>query len=145
MAVRLALSASVSLESTLPVMSLSSLPATASSTATGASFTGVPVIALLPVTGAATPSLTLVAMVKLPLKLTVGVKVSPASKVFTSAMVPDAVHTPVPALYVEVTAPDVPVFRLPAAALDKVSVTVTLALSTSLTTISVRLSGVSSV
>ena len=43
------------------------------------------------------------------------------------------------------TAPDVPVFRLPAAGSDSVSVAVTVALSTSLTTISVRLRGVSSV
>jgi hypothetical protein len=39
----------------------------------------------------------------------------------------------------------VPVLRLPAAAFDKVSVAVTLALSTSLITMSVRFSGVSSV
>ena len=84
-------------------------------------------------------------MVKLLLKFSAGVYVSPASSVFTSAIVPLAVHTPVPALYVEVTEPEVPVSRLPAAGFDSVSVTVTFALSTSLTTISVRLSGVSSV
>ena len=66
--------------------------------AVGASLTGVPVIALLPVTGAATPSLTLVAMVKLLLKSAVGVKVSAASSALTSAVAPLAVHTPVPAL-----------------------------------------------
>ena len=41
------------------------------------SLTAVPVIALLPVIAGATPSLTLVAMVKLPLKLAAGVNVSP--------------------------------------------------------------------
>ena len=66
--------------------------------AVGASFTGVPVIALLPSTAGATPSLTLVAIVKLALKLRLGVKVTPASRVFTSAVAPLAVHTPVPAL-----------------------------------------------
>ena len=64
----------------------------------GASLTAVPVIALLPVIGAATPSLTLVAMVKVLLKLAAGVKVSPASRVLTSAIAPLAVQTPVPAL-----------------------------------------------
>ena len=44
------------------------------------------------------PSDTLVAIVKLPLKLAAGVKVRPASSAFTSAMAPLAVHTPVPAL-----------------------------------------------
>ena len=67
-------------------------------TTTGGSLTGVPVMALLPVMGAATPSLTLVAMVKLLLKLSAGVKLTPASKVLTSASAPLAVHTPVPAL-----------------------------------------------
>ena len=66
--------------------------------AVGASLTALPVIALLPVSGAATPSLTLVAMVKLLLKSAAGVKVSPASRVLTSAIAPLAVHTPVPAL-----------------------------------------------
>ena len=112
---------------------------------TGASLTAVPVIAFVPVTAAATPSLTLVAMLKLLLKLAVGAKVRPASKTFTSAMAPLAVHTPVPATYVEVTVPEVVVFKLPAAVLDSVRVTVTLALSTSLTTMSARFSGVSSV
>jgi pilus assembly protein CpaE len=55
-------------------------------------------IAMLPVMGAATPSLTLVAMVKLLLKSSAGVKLTPASKVLTSASAPLAVHTPVPAL-----------------------------------------------
>ena len=43
------------------------------------------------------------------------------------------------------TAPAVPVFRLPAAGMESVSVAVTLALSTSLTTMSVRFFAVSSV
>ena len=42
--------------------------------------------------------LTLVAMVKLLLKFAAGVKVSAASKAFTSAIAPLALHTPVPAL-----------------------------------------------
>jgi len=46
---------------------------------------------------------------------------------------------------VDVTAPEVLVLRLPAARFERVSVTVTLGLSTSLTTMSVRFSGVSSV
>ena len=54
--------------------------------------------ALLPVTAVFTPSLTLVAMVKLLLKFSAGVNVSAASKVFTSALAPVAVHTPVPLL-----------------------------------------------
>jgi len=44
-----------------------------------------------------------------------------------------------------VTSPEVAVFKLPAATSESVRVTVTLALSTSLTTMSVRLSAVSSV
>ena len=63
----------------------------------GASLTAVPVIALLPVT-LRLPSLTLVVMVKLLLKLTVGVKVNAASSALTSAVAPLALHTPVPAL-----------------------------------------------
>ena len=106
--------------------------------------TGVPVIFLVPVIGAATPSETLVAMVKLLLKLEAGVKVNPASKVLTLAIAPVAVQTPVPAIYVEVTAPEVPVFKLPAGGLERVSVAVTLALSTSVITISIRFKGVSS-
>ena len=69
-----------------------------SSPAMGASLTAVPVMDLMPVTGGATPSLTLVAMVKLPLKLAAGVKFSPASSAFTSAMAPLAVQTPLVAL-----------------------------------------------
>ena len=103
----------------------------------------MPVIALTPVIAGATPSLTLVAMVKLLLKFWVGVKVTPASRVLTSAIAPVALHTP--AANVEVTVPDVPVFKLPAATFDRVRVAVTLALSTSLATMSVRFSAVSSV
>src|SRR6185503_5677881 len=88
---------------------------------TGASLTGVPVMALLPVTGAAMPSLTLVAIVKLPLKLAAGVKVRPARRMFTFAIAPLAVQTPVAALYVEVTAPEVAVFKLPAVGSDSVN------------------------
>ena len=62
--------------------------------AVGASLTAVPVKLLLPVMAAATPSVTLVAMVKLALKFSVGVKVNPASSVFTLAIAPLAVHTP---------------------------------------------------
>ena len=55
-----------------------------------------PVIAFDPLT-AETPSVISVAMVKFPLKLEVGVNVTSANKVFTSAIGPVAVHTPVPA------------------------------------------------
>src|SRR5688572_23965907 len=89
------------------------------------------------------PSLTLVAIVKLVLYSGAGVKMTPASNVFTSAMGPEAVHTPL--TKVEVTLPDVPVLRLPAAVVDSVNVAVTLALSASDATMSVRFSGVSSV
>src|SRR5438128_506373 len=98
---------------------------------------------LTPVIAGATPSLTLVAMVKLLLKFRAGLKVTPASKVLTSAIAPLALHTPVPALFVDVTAPAViytislhdalPIFR----------VAVMLALSTSLATMLIRLSAVS--
>ena len=98
---------------------------------------------LTPVIAGATPSLTLVAMVKLLLKFSAGVKVTPASKALTSAIAPLAVHTP-PA-NVEVTAPEVPVFKLPAATFERVRVAVMVALSTSLATMSIRFSAVSSV
>ena len=52
----------------------------------------------VPVTAAATPSLTLVAIVKLLLKFAAGVNVNAASNVLTSAMAPLADQTPVPAL-----------------------------------------------
>src|SRR5438128_2696094 len=71
---------------------------------TGASLTAMPVTDLDPVIAAATPSLTLVAIVKLPLKFAAGLKVTPASSALTSAIAPDAVHTP--ALKVDVTAPE---------------------------------------
>ena len=57
--------------------------------------TAVPVMLLLPVTGAAIPSLTLVAIVKAPLKFKAGVNTTPASSVFTLATAPPADHTPV--------------------------------------------------
>src|SRR4249919_3230172 len=85
---------------------------------TGASLAGVPVTFLMPVTGAATPSDTLVRMVKLVLTLAAVLKVTPASRMLTSAIGPEAVHTP--ALKVEVTAPEVAVLRVPAAGLDRV-------------------------
>ena len=103
----------------------------------------MPVIGLLPVMGAATPSLTAVLMLKALSKSGAGVKVKAANKVLMSAQAPLAVHTP--AAKLDVTAPDVPVFKLPAAAFDRVSVAVRLAWSRSATTISVRFSGVSSV
>src|SRR5258708_3236920 len=59
----------------------------------GASFTAIPMIALLPDTDDE-PSLTLVAIVRLPLKFAAGLKVTPAKTVFTSAIAPDAVHNP---------------------------------------------------
>ena len=64
---------------------------------TGASFTAMPVNAFVPETLSA-PSLTLVATLKLPLKLSEGVNVNPASSAFTLPVAPRAVHTPVPAL-----------------------------------------------
>ena len=64
----------------------------------GALLTAMPVIDFVPVTAAATPSLTLVAMVKLLLKFAAGVNVNAASNVLTSAMAPLADQTPVPAL-----------------------------------------------
>ena len=65
-------------------------------TTTGASLTGVPVTALEPVTDRA-PSDTLVAIVKFALKLRAGTKLTPARRVLTSAIAPDAVQMPVPA------------------------------------------------
>jgi len=97
----------------------------------------LPVIALLPDTDR-TPSLTFVAIVKFELKPAAGTYDTPASSALTLAIAPDAVHTPVPALYVDVTAPDVAVVRAPAAGFDRVNVAVTLALSTSETTIGVK-------
>ena len=64
---------------------------------TGTSLTAVPVIDFVPVTDRL-PSLMLVAIVKLLLKFAAGVNVSPASSVFTSAIAPLAVQTPVRAL-----------------------------------------------
>ena len=52
----------------------------------------------MPVMAGAAPSLTLVAIVKLPLKFEAGENVTPASSALTSAIAPEAVHTPVPAL-----------------------------------------------
>ena len=66
--------------------------------ATGASFTAIPVNALVPVMAGATPSLTLVATVKLPLKFAAGENVKPASRALTSAIAPEAVQMPLPAL-----------------------------------------------
>src|SRR5690349_10775789 len=74
---------------------------------TGASLTAVPVTAFEPLTERL-PSDTLVAIAKLPLKFEAGVNVSPARSALTLAIPPDAVHTPVPASYVDVTAPEVP-------------------------------------
>ena len=110
----------------------------------GRSLTATPVKDLVP-DADRLPSLTLVATVKLPLKFKAGVNVNAASKVLTSATAPLAVQTPVPAFQVEVTAPDVPLFKLPAVAFDSVNVAVTVALSMSLMTISVRFRAVSSV
>ncbi len=112
--------------------------------AVGASLTATPVKALDPVTED-DPSLTLVATVKFELKFDAGVNTTAASNTFTSAIAPLAVQTPVPATYVEVTAPDVPVDNEPAAGFESVSVAVNEPPSVSLATISIRLSGVSSV
>ena len=61
----------------------------------GASLIAVPVKLLLPVIAGAVPSEILVVTVKLELKLLAGVNISPANKVFTSAMAPEAIHIPV--------------------------------------------------
>src|SRR5262245_20846004 len=117
---------------------VSSLVASVSGTATGASFTAMPVKALVPVNGVATPSLTLVAIEKSPLKFAAGLKVNPASSALTSPTAPEAVQTP--ATSDDVTEPKEPELNVPAAGFDSVSVTVTL-LSTSVTTMLARLSG----
>jgi hypothetical protein len=111
---------------------------------TGASFIEIPVIAFRPLIESA-PSEIFVVIVKLELKLLVGVNLTPASNALTSAIAPLAVHTPVPVLYVEVTAFDVPVLNAPAEGLESVSVAVRVALSISAATISIKLSDVSSV
>ena len=82
-------------------------------------------------------------MVKLLLKFVAGVNVSPASRVFTSAIAPLAVQAP--PTNVEVTEPEVPVFNDPAAGSDSVKLTVTFAQSTTMTTMKDRFSAVSSV
>src|SRR5438105_11458469 len=101
------------------------------SAAAGAYSLALPVALPISVIAGATPSLTLVAIVKLLLKFRAGLKVTPASKALTSAMAPLALHTPVPGLEVEVTAPEVAVDRVRAAPLDRVRVAVMLAQSTS--------------
>jgi hypothetical protein len=58
----------------------------------------MPVIGLIPVMGADALSVTLVLIVKLALKLAAGTKLTPASSVLTSAIAPEALHTPVPAV-----------------------------------------------
>ena len=111
---------------------------------TGTSFTAVPVKFLIPVIGDAVPSEILVLTVKLLLKSCVGVKITPASNVLTSAVAPVAVQIPVLETKVDVTKFDVATLKLPATVFDKVNVAVTVALSTSVITISVRFSAVSS-
>src|SRR5437016_5937988 len=110
----------------------------------GASFTGVTVIALLPETERR-PSLTFVAIAKLALEFEAGVNVTPASSVLMCAVGPDALQVPVPALYVEVTGPEVAVRRLPAHGFDSVRVAVRVGLSISDATMSTRSSATSSV
>src|SRR5438477_525583 len=102
-------------------------------------------MALTPVIAGATPSLTLVAMVKLLLKFRAGLKVTPASKADTKTIRLQSSHMPMSYADLCVTAPEVAVVRLPAATFDRVRVAVMLALSTSLATMSIRLSVVSSV
>ena len=69
--------------------------------------------------------------------------VTPDNKVFTSASAPEALHTP--ATNVEVTEPEDAVFNVPAPTTDSVNVAVTASPSTSVITMSVRLSAASSV
>src|ERR1043165_749305 len=113
--------------------------------ADGPSLTAVPVMGLLPTIADATLSVTLVRMLKFALKLVAGVNVTRPRRTLTSAMGPDAVHTP--ALNDDVAPPLVAglAASVPAGGFESVRVTVTFALSTSLTTMSIRLSAVSSV
>ena len=73
------------------------------------------------VVGVEVPSLKLVAMVKVALKLEAGVKATAASAALRSANVPLAVHVPVPAVKLDVTEPNVPVVSAPAAGFDRTS------------------------
>src|SRR5438477_196586 len=102
-------------------------------------------MALTPVIAGATPSLTLVAMVKLLLKFRAGLKVTPASKALTRS----EEHTSELQSHVKLVGGLLPdkktVVRLPAATFDRVRVAVMLALCTSLATMSIRLCAVSSV
>ena len=66
--------------------------------AVGASLTAMPVITLLPVMAGATPSLTLVAIVEAAVEVRRRRKRQPASSALTSAIAPEAVQTPVPAI-----------------------------------------------
>src|SRR5437660_6986019 len=85
---------------------------------------------LTPVIAGATPSLMLVAIVKLLLKFRAGLKVTPASKALTSAMAPLALHTPGSAEHTsELQSRGQLVCRLPPEN-DRVRVAVMLALST---------------
>src|SRR5688572_18417970 len=93
-------------------------------------------MALVPLVGAEKPSVMEVAMVKLLLKFSAGVKVTAASSALTPAIAPLAVHTP--PTKVEVTPPEDPVDSVPAAGLDSVKVAVMLSPSASATTMSVR-------
>src|SRR5438094_10272856 len=91
---------------------------------------GVQTCALLTsVIAGATPSLTLVAMVKLLLKFRAGLKVTPASKALTSAMAPLRSEERRVGKEGGVTAPEVEVVRLPAVACDRSRVAVMLARS----------------
>ena len=77
--------------------------------------------------------------------MALGVNVNAASKVFTLAIKPLALHTPVVALKLDVTAPDVPVFKLPAFTSDSVIVAVVVVESVSLMTMFTKFLAVSSV
>ncbi len=92
-AVRLALSASLSLASTLPLTAVSSAVVKLSSTATGASFTAAPTNVSVPF-AVNSPSLRLRAVVAVPLKLAAGVKTRPTRAALSVAVVPLAVYSP---------------------------------------------------
>ena len=90
----------------------------------------------VPVMAGASPSLTLVAIEKEPPKPAAGWNETPAKRAFTAAMAPLALHTP--SLKLELTPLTVAVDKLPAARLERVRVALTVGLSTSLTTMSIR-------
>src|SRR5436853_291995 len=99
-------------------------------------------MALTPVIAGATPSLMLVAIVKLLLKFRAGLKVTPASKALRSEERRVGKECRLRWSSEQETEHDVAGVRLAAATLGRGRVAVMLALSTSLATMSIRLSTV---